>query len=927
VGLFGNLFSGIASAGRGLFGGAPTPAVPGEVLPRDPATLFRGEIETSRPRELFDGAGKPIPPAALTSDGLGHVYTFQSLWNAANKSYSWRWDEAYKRSQRDAVAMRRDCFLQGLLEERILPTSQMGWHVEPDNKKDRAQMQEAEYLTSCVQAMPNFERMTYCLLNEGVWAGRSGAMLQWDWMDVRGERSFIPGQFNPVNGDKLQFTWDGIPEIMIYSSISDQLEKEGCEIRITDRWRVAVFSRPEWRDRLIVYKHIIIDADFFESEMHGGIMGVGCRNFIYWSNFIRLEVSSYLLDFMQRVGSGFNVYYYDPSNPQAQAEAVTIAKTQGRNTWIVWPRSPGDKGATKGVERIEPGTGNADVLRTMNEYFDDKIERYIVGQTMSGGSDNESGLGGSGRAQFARQTKQNLIRGDCNRVEEAYTRDLIRPLQKYNRPQSKFRHRFKFDIDTEDPKEKLAAIKSAWEMGVTFDMDEVRELTGCAKPAADAELLKNPQMEQAAQGQGQPGQQPPPPNSDGGALFQGQPKQGMFEGKPAASAPANGNGNGPHQLFGKPEVEKREGPPQRYEKDAEGHEHAPAGSGHEYAETVAGMLGFDFAKLDEGSPMRYAATDADRTIQLAAYHGDNAAPTLTPLGTPDEVRAFLAWCRTQDQAEDVQQFSIDSSTNPVGSKEDVERFAAQLGEALSRVANEGIGPEVRQIGDAILVVSAGAEGLVLTEESPAVRKPDDRREHYGKMDASGHEHDEKGLFTGNGDNSSSAANDWDGGWGDVGGADEFPEPAASLSDEDLDKASKREVAPFPSHEGIDHKKIEKAWGIASRLWPEMTGKITRIGEYDPSTVPQGIEPPNAFIDPATGVLAVKPGAELDPETLWHELVHLDQQSRGILKPRNEMDPDAYNNVEAEAVQRAKAAKGTLDKMGEKLKSSGGHEST
>ena len=54
---------------------------------------------------------------------------------------------------------------------------------------------------------------------------------------------------------------------------------------------------------------------------------------------------------------------------------------------------------------------------------------------------------------------------------------------------------------------------------------------------------------------------------------------------------------------------------------------------------------------------------------------------------------FLAWCRTQDQAEDVQQFSIDSSTNPVGGKEDVERFAAQLGEALSRVANEGIGPE------------------------------------------------------------------------------------------------------------------------------------------------------------------------------------------------------------------------------------------
>lgn len=575
MGLFGNMFSGISNAASGLFGGSggAVDTVPREVLPSDGANLFRGEIETSRPPELFDGAGKPIPPAALTNDGLGHVYTFESLWNASNKSYSWRWDEAYKRSQKDACAMRRDCFLQGLLEERILPTSQMGWHIEPDDKKDPEQAREADYLTACVKAMPNFQRMTYCLLNEGVWAGRSGSMLQWDWQDVQSERSFIPTQSNPVNGDKLQFTWDGIPEIMIYSSISNQLEAEGCEIRITDRWRVAVFSRPEWRDRLIIYKHICVDADFFESEMHGGVHGVGVRHFVYWADFIRKEVGSYLLDFMQRVGSGFNVYYYDPSNPQAQSEAITIAKTQGRNTWIVWPRSPGDKGATKGVDRIEPGTGNADVLRNMMEYHDDKVERYIVGQTMSGGSDNESGLGGSGRAKFAESTKNNLVKGDCNRVEEAYTRDLVRPIQKYNRPQSKFRHRFVFDIETDDPKEKLAAVKSAWEIGVSFDEDEVRALTGMSKPSADAKILKNPQLEQAAaQAQGQPGQQSGA-NGDGASLFGGQPKQGVFEGKPAV---ANGNGNGVakdaandsngHQLFGKPKIEKQEGPPARYEK-------------------------------------------------------------------------------------------------------------------------------------------------------------------------------------------------------------------------------------------------------------------------------------------------------------------------------------------------------------------------
>ena len=115
---------------------------------------------------------------------------------------------------------------------------------------------------------------------------------------------------------------------------------------------------------------------------------------------------------MQRVGSGFNVYYYEPGNATAQQEAITIAKTQGRNTWIVWPRPAGKDGSQKGVERIEPGTGNADVLRNMMEYHDDKMERFIVGQTMSGGSDNESGLGGSGRANFAKDTKNNIIKSE-----------------------------------------------------------------------------------------------------------------------------------------------------------------------------------------------------------------------------------------------------------------------------------------------------------------------------------------------------------------------------------------------------------------------------------------------------------------------------------------------------------------------------------
>lgn len=153
-----------------------------------------------------------------------------------------------------------------------------------------------------------------------------------------------------------------------------------------------------------------------------------------------------------------------------------------------------------------------------------------------------------------------------------------------------------------------------------------------------------------------------------------------------------------------------------------------------------------------------------------------------------------------------------------------------------------------------------------------------------------------------------------GGWDSFGGGESYSDPISALSDSDVIKASKRKPLELPTHKGVDDVYIADAWNDVSRLWPEMAATITRIGEYDPKTVPKGVEPPNAFVDPFTGVLAIKPGAVLEPETLWHELVHMDQRIRGTLKPRNEMEPDAFNDLEVEARQRAKQGQIAVDKL-------------
>ncbi len=494
-----NLFSGRTSPKpfprpEEIFSGTPSmiPALPGIRVPNF-------TIGTDRP--LFDSAGnerQSVKPA------LAHVETFASLWNTATKTYSWRWDEAYRRSRTDAVAMRRDCFLQSLLFERKYPTAQMSWHLEPDNKKDPVQAATCDYLKTCIDTLPNVAEMLMMLL-DALWYGRAGIQIVWAWREINGpdgqkKRSIVPQDVIPVNGDKIQFEWDGTPQVRLYGGAKDDAPSE--DFAWTDLGKMLRLWRPYWRDRFVIHQADIIDADWYEADMAGGVHGVGIRHWIYWYDFVRKEVATYILEFLERCGTGFTVYYYDPGNPQDAARAQQIAKQQGRNTWIIWPRQPGDKGAQSGVERIEPNTSGATVLKEMLSYYDQYIERFVVGQSMSSGADNESGLGGSGRAQFAKATKAYIITHDCLKLAGTLSRDLVLPLQRYNCPEAQFGIRWKFDIEKEDPEAKLTAGKTLVELGVPVIQDELRQAGGYAKPGADDETVGG-QQQQSEQQQAQ----------------------------------------------------------------------------------------------------------------------------------------------------------------------------------------------------------------------------------------------------------------------------------------------------------------------------------------------------------------------------------------------------------------------------------------
>jgi Protein of unknown function (DUF935) len=562
-------------------------------------------------RRILGADGRPWQPDGFA---LPHVVSFAGLVNEANRTYSWRWDEAYKQSRENALAMRRDCNLMRLLRERQLPTEQMPWHIEGEDKNDPAQIERAAARERVIRAIPHLQRLKRSCL-EAIWYGRSGAQLAWDTRDYSWGSAYTVVGHQHVNGDKVQFGYDGVPRLLIYSPAAAQLEKEGAHIVYTDRATALVLDEPYWRTRFCLHKHDCVDADFFEYFEAGSIHGVGIRHWLYWYDWLKKEITSWLMDYMERTGLGLTIYYYEAGNAASEAAAQSAAKKDGRNTVIVWPvPAEGDRKAGSGIERIETSTAGCEVILRVMEYFDDRMEKFVVGQVGSSDHRGSGGLGGSHAMKFQAETKQYLIKDDCANLGDSLTQDLVAPLGRFNWPDDRTCYRWVFDTEESDSREKVEAGKVIVEVGVPIKADELRAAAGFSKPGPDDEIVQPPAPQSPP---GAPGQPPPHPNVQGQEAGQ---EQGYTEGQeqplsyardqervPAGSPEGGeftGHGQEDEDEPSDPEADERERrqeeeraqlaehaaerdvllathdqeTPEAYATDAHGLEHVPAGS-------------------------------------------------------------------------------------------------------------------------------------------------------------------------------------------------------------------------------------------------------------------------------------------------------------------------------------------------------------
>lgn len=469
------------------------------------------------PVRLLDANGRPIDEWGSQGAVVPHVVTFASIWNQFSKTYSYRWDEALRHLPTNALAMRRDCYNRSLLQERTMPTVNRKWQIVGEDQNDEVQKATGKALTSIVKQTPNLKRLLYYLIEGALWYGRYGSQVVWRQRKVLGQDRWCVIRHTPVNGDKIQFTWDGTPAVFINLTAAKEYPPD--LILTTDRVPALKLAKDEWRRQFVFHRHLVDDADYFEGEMAGAVQGYGLRSIIYWCWWLRDEMLSWAVDFMKKLGAnGILIFPYEAGNDLSKARAENNAKSAAHDVALTIPVVlDGRNSSALNPIHLPANTAGTDALtRMITDYFENHIERMIVGQSMSSGSDQQNSLGGTGRSDFAKDTKFQLLHFDADNAAESLTTDLLGPMMQLNFPQFDFRMRWEFMVEDPEQDKKATSVQTFAPLGVTFKMDEVRELTGMSKPEDGDETIGG-QVAPTPDGQpGQDGNQPnePNPNDD-----------------------------------------------------------------------------------------------------------------------------------------------------------------------------------------------------------------------------------------------------------------------------------------------------------------------------------------------------------------------------------------------------------------------------
>ncbi|MBX6311960.1 MAG: DUF935 family protein [Isosphaeraceae bacterium] len=439
------------------------------------------------------------PRDGRESEVIPHQYTFQALYNTVNKLYpTARSDEAKRDSRINAVAMRRDPFIEDLLQHRQLPVASLPWSILPEDPDDREQQRIAREVQQIVEAIPRLHNLRLCL-SEGIYYGRSAVELVWGQRRIGGQLRHAVIRHLPINGDKLTFRWDGVPGIYVHGSF----RPSNARIVSNDEGYVLLLDTPFWRRRFVIYEHRPADTDhLFEPDLALAAHGLGLRSRLYWAWTLRMEFSAWWSDGLQRIGTnGDWIGLYRSGNPRHREAIKEALRTLGRDHYTVIEWDPAMKERLP-FEHIEPAVVQYQELREGIRHLEEIMRRVVLGQNLSGESTSAGGMG-SKVAELHDDTKTQIIRSDALAMDDALSEDLLSAIVHWNtwvyrgrvyRGHLPFCLRWKSKVDQPNMLEKLAAAEKLHNLGAALDAEALRDEVGLHAPKHQSQALPGAQL-------------------------------------------------------------------------------------------------------------------------------------------------------------------------------------------------------------------------------------------------------------------------------------------------------------------------------------------------------------------------------------------------------------------------------------------------
>lgn len=444
--------------------------------------------------------GRPLPkakpvdvmgqPRGEALFPLPHPAQFAGQAGWANRAYWGQHDEALANSRDNAEKMRLDPVIDSSMRLLTYPTSLLTHHVEPDDDEDPKQVEAATRAQKYLSYMPGFLFAKHHLYDEGSFTGRAAVKMRWQNKQKRDRVVMLPTGFEPINGDKLVFKYDGRVGCLVQSWFPAPTEA------VPAGNGRAYFFTPEEREQLIVFNFEPTDASYYKPQRGGAIQGLGFRDKLYWIWALKMRVWSMGMDFLQWFAQGLTVYYFRNGNAEhARAVQAYVEAQQGQSA-MLFPYFTGNETQFKPIERFEASTASpAFIQQLLTDYFDRVMKEIILGQSLTSGT-APTGLG-SGVAAAHQNTFDQRVKYLASAMDEVMTRDILGPYYRANEPGMPC-GRWVSDLDDPNAQSVIENAERIVAMGGAVPEETVLEAGGLPQVKPGDTILTNVQPQQPA---------------------------------------------------------------------------------------------------------------------------------------------------------------------------------------------------------------------------------------------------------------------------------------------------------------------------------------------------------------------------------------------------------------------------------------------